>query len=255
MIGYFNRLKRKIFNLIGLDIQKKNEIPTSPEDCFLAYHYQRHNQRRLEHLSSLGLEFAGATVLEVGAGIGDHTSFFIDRGSRVVSTDAREENLKILRDRYPEIMTRNLNLDDPDQTFNEVFDIVYCYGVLYHLKKPAEAIEFMSHSCRKMLLLETQVAFGNDDSNKPHGEDPKYPVASYEGRGCQPTRRWVYNQLKRHFEYVYLPITQPHHKEFLTDWTHPPLNQSVIRCVFIASRQKIMSDLLLDEIPMKQTHH
>jgi ubiquinone/menaquinone biosynthesis C-methylase UbiE len=255
MMCHLKRLLRKIFNLTGFDILKMNEIPTSPKDCFLAYHYQRHNQRRLEHLSSLGLEFAGATVLEVGAGIGDHTSFFIDRGSKIVSTDAREENLKILRTRYPGIKTLNLNLDDPDKTFNEVFDIVYCYGLLYHLKNPVEAIEFMSRRCQYMLLLETQVSFGNDDSNKPHGEDPTYPVASYEGWGCQPTRRWVYNQLKRHFEFVYMPITQPNHEEFLIDWTNPPLKQSVIRSVFIASRQEIMNSLLSDEIPMKQTRH
>ena len=45
-------------------------------------HYLRHNQRLLEHLATLGLPIAGRTVLEVGAGIGDLTSFFLDRAIR-----------------------------------------------------------------------------------------------------------------------------------------------------------------------------
>ena len=74
-----------------------------PKASFLSYHYQRHNQRRLEHLSSLGLNSAGSTVLEVGAGIGDHTSFFVDRGCKVVTNDARQQNIEILRSRYPDV--------------------------------------------------------------------------------------------------------------------------------------------------------
>ena len=47
-------------------------------DSFKTDYYQRHNQRRLEHLSSLNLDIFSKTVIEVGAGIGDHTSFFVD---------------------------------------------------------------------------------------------------------------------------------------------------------------------------------
>src|SRR5206468_54997 len=125
--------------------------------------YQRHNQRRQEHLASLGLSINGSTVLEVGTGIGDHTSFFIDRGCQVVSTEAREGNLEILRSRYPNIKVRRFDCDDPASDFKELFDIVYCYGTLYHLKEPAKAIEFMSRCCQKMFLLETCVSFGEGD--------------------------------------------------------------------------------------------
>ncbi len=69
----------------------------SPESVFHAHFYLRHNQRRQEHLASLGLPIAGASVLEVAAGIGDHTSFFLDRGCSVLSTEARQESLAIGR--------------------------------------------------------------------------------------------------------------------------------------------------------------
>ena len=54
--------------------------------------YQRHNQRRQEHLASLQLDLVGKSVLEVGAGVGDHTFYFLDRDCTVVSVEARREN-------------------------------------------------------------------------------------------------------------------------------------------------------------------
>ncbi len=54
----------------------ESELFNSPLACFQSEHYQRHNEKRLEHLASLNLPIADSTVLEVGAGIGDHTGFF-----------------------------------------------------------------------------------------------------------------------------------------------------------------------------------
>lgn len=213
------------------------------------------NQRRLEHLSSLGLNFTGSTVLEVGAGIGDHTNFFLDRGCSVVSTDVRQKHLKILRSRYSQVKVRLLDLDKPDQPINESFDIIYCYGLLYHLKKPAEAIKFMSGLCRKMLLIETRVSFGDGEFIEVTREAPYYPSASVSGYCSKPSRKWVYNQLKQHFNFVYMPITQPNHEEFPIDWSSPPPTQALIRSVFIASRQKLNNDLLVEHIPFKQTRN
>ena len=59
------------------------------EKSFRGGHYQRHNARRQEHLASLQLDLAGKRVLEVGAGIGDHTTFFLDRECTVVATEPR----------------------------------------------------------------------------------------------------------------------------------------------------------------------
>ena len=237
-------------------VKKLLNLKTSPEDAFLSYHYQRHNQRRLEHLASLGLNLAGSTVLEVGAGIGDHTSFFIDRQCQVVSTDARTENLEILRRRYPNLRVRHLDLDCPDATtINGLFDVVYCYGLLYHLNRPIEAIEFMACHCRKMLMLETCVSFGDGELMNPCNEPAENPTQSVSGQGCRPTRKWVYNQLRRHFAFVYMPITQPNHEEFPIDWSLAPSTNALTRSIFIGSRNKITNDLLIEDIPMRQSRH
>jgi hypothetical protein len=134
-----------------------------PFSEFHADHYVRHNQRRLEHLATLGLPLAGRTVLEVGAGIGDLTGFFLDRGCAVLSTEGRPENYELLRTRFDWMETRLLDLDDSDEGFDPRTEIVFCYGVLYHLRRPAEALSFLARACTSLMLLETCVAFGEDE--------------------------------------------------------------------------------------------
>lgn len=228
----------------------------SAQEVFLSYEYQRHNQRRLEHLASLGLEISGM-VLEVGAGIGDHTSFFLDRGCQVVTTDARPENLRTLSSRYPNVPVHYLDLDNPDPTMigGQVFDIVYCYGLLYHLSKPAEAVEFMARHCRRMLLLETCVSYGETEAVNPVHEPRSCQSQAVSGRGCRPTRQWVYNRLQSRFPHVYMPVTQPNHEEFPTDWSTRPSTKELTRAVFIGSTQPLNNPLLVGHIPMQQRRH
>jgi SAM-dependent methyltransferase len=224
-----------------------------PVAVFLADSYVRHNQRRQEHLASLGLDIAGTSVLEVGAGIGDHTSFFLDRACRVMCTDARPRNLDYLRRRYPELSIGHLDLDQP-ASLHELFDIVYCYGVLYHLMDPGAALVFLAGRTGKMLLLETCVSGAEGECIDPCDEDARIPSHGLRGRGCRPTRRWVYQRLRALFPFVYMPATQPWHEEFPLDWTAPPRSGLLTRSIYIASRQKIDNPLLLETVPMRQRH-
>ncbi len=223
-----------------------------PSDIFWSTHYTRHNQRRQEHLASLGLPLADRRVLEVGAGIGDHTSFFLDRRCTIVVTEAQEQNLAILRARYPYLDVRQLDLNEPPPETIEV-DIVYCYGTLYHLQRPAEAITWMARCASSMLLIETCVAAGQADELSPFEEHAGDPDNAMTGHGCRPTRSWVRRELETCFSHVYLPITQPWHEEFPIDWSLAGLaGQTLIRAVFVASHRPIVHRLLTEELPMTQ---
>lgn len=234
-------------------LKKLLNVHPTPKKVFLQNHYYLEiTRRRLEHLASLGLDLADSTVLEVGAGGGGLTGFFLDCGSRVISTDAREENLELLKLRHPSVTVKRLDLDEPDHTVHDTFDVICCYGLLYHLGQPARAIQFMFEHCRKILLLETRVSFGDGEFLNPSSESTENPALSFSGHCCEPTRKWVYRELNRRFEFVYLPITQPNHVEFPADWTTPPPHRSPARSIFIASKRKLDNPLLTEEIPSHQ---
>jgi hypothetical protein len=223
-----------------------------PTEVFWSTHYLRHNKRRQEHLASLHLPVADRSVLEVGAGIGDHTSFFLDRGCTVVVTEPQEQNLAILRSRYPELDVRQVDLNTPAQETIAV-DIVYCYGTLYHLERPAEAIAWMAACANQMILLETCVSGGAADAVYPFDENAGDPENAVTGHGCRPTRTWVRRELSTHFPYVYLPVTQPSHEEFPVDWARRDLSdEPLIRAVFVASTQPMVNHMLTDGLPMTQ---
>lgn len=219
---------------------------------FNSWHYLRHNARRLEHLASLGLPISGRSVLEVGAGIGDHTHFYLDRGCKVVSTEGRDENFRILKTRYPQIQTFQLDLDEPQPVLQGTFEVVHCYGVLYHLVKPEEALEFLAPFSRELLLLETCVSFGSEERLHPCSEKAADATQALSGTGCRPTRPWVVRCLKKHFEHVYLPITQPWHEEFPVDWQQTKTNAPFTRAVFVASRKPLDNPQLVRDIPIHQ---
>src|SRR5215467_7370709 len=104
---------------------------------FLDPEAQRINRIRHAHLASLGLNLQAKRVLEVGAGIGLLTAFFEERGCDVLSTDANPTNVAEMLRRYPHRKIGLLDLDRPAPLSDlGDFDIVYCYGTLYHLCDP-----------------------------------------------------------------------------------------------------------------------
>lgn len=192
-------------------------------------------------------------MLELGAGIGDHTPFFLERGCSVVVTEARDENIRILKERYPKLEVAYLNMDAP-RGFDELFDIIYCYGLLYHLEHPQQAIEFMAKRTGQLLLLETCVSFGGEEAINRVQEAAEDPTQSYQGVGSRPTRPWVFHQLKLSMPHVYVPLTQPDHEEFPIDWERPNLHAAPLaRSIFIASRVPLKNDLLVEQLLLKQT--
>jgi SAM-dependent methyltransferase len=171
----------------------------------------------------------------------------------------RPENLDILRIRYPEKRIESLDMEKPSKSslINERFDIIHCYGLLYHLHDPAQALAQMGRWCVEAVFLETCVSPATHSKINPLPEDLLSPTQSYVGVGCRPTRQWVFEELKKHFEFVYLTKYQPNHEEFPIDWEDKNLHKSpyLMRSIFVASHKPIQNNLLSDELLMQQARH
>lgn len=252
MLNKIQTIFRRIIRATGFDFIRSS----NPASNFHSNHYLRHNARRLEHLASLRIPVAGMSVLEVGAGIGDHSHYYLDRGCKVTITEARADNIRHLKTRYPNDTVQALNMESPSPVDDSPFDIVHCYGLLYHLSNPKQALTFLSNNTKRILFLETCVSFGEEEDINLVGEPQSNPTQAYSGTGCRPTRQWLFTQLKGLFKYVYLPTTQPCHEEFPLDWTTSEKHKAGLqRAIFVASRDRIENERLTSALVLQQTQH
>lgn len=207
------------------------------------------NKARLDHLASLGLDLECRSVLEPGAGVGHLTHFWEERKCEIVSTDVSLNNVKTHLDRHPH---RSVYLADLDQWGEHKgcgrFNIVFLYGTLYHLARPAQAIAELAPLC-DLFLLETCVYHKDDGELHSYTQWPGLDQGP-SGIAYVPARNWIMRELGKHLEHVYCTRTQPDSVEFPRSWPGPSTH--LTRSVFVASRDRLDLPTLTKKLPRKQ---
>jgi SAM-dependent methyltransferase len=172
----------------------------------------------------------------------------------VVLTDGNPENVEEIKRRHPTLTSQVLDIEtDMPITGLGTFDIVYCYGLLYHLRDVERAIQRLSKVCSGLILLETCVSLGDHDEII-FLRDFVSNNQALSGIGCRPTRLWVMNQLKKYFGHAYITKTQPDHSDFPSDWVYPDTNL-LYRSVFVGSKSPLQNTMLTEDIPQQQTKY
>ncbi len=207
------------------------------------------NLARMTHLTSLQFSLKGKTILDVGCGVGHLAQFLFEQGGNVVCVDGREQNIISLRSRYPNLTAHVIDIDIEPLSQLGTFDIVFCYGLLYHLENPLAALCNIVTSCRQILLLETLVC----DHNLPllHLiDEPLSPNQALRGLGCRPSPSYVAMALNRvGFPFVYAPKVSPKHRDFRFEWKNDLeawRNGHPLRCIFIASHTELQNPHLVN---------
>ena len=199
------------------------------------------NEARLKHLAALDLPLAGRNVLEVGAGVGRLTSFFVGRGCSVVVTEGREENVAELRRRLPAVDARVADVEESLRHLGR-FEVVFCYGVLYHLENPLRALRNMAAVCDDFLLIETMVC----DSRLPVlrlEDEPTSVNQALRGLAHRPSPSYLAVALNRiGFDYVYAASDPPNHADYRFSWRDnldTARDTALLRGVFVAARSSL----------------
>lgn len=120
------------------------------------------NHKRIEFLSDrldeLQNELPLSNCIDVGCGVGFFSNFLTKRGMNVIGVDAREQNIAEARLRYPNISFLVENVENEAIRYLGKFDLVLCFGLLYHLENPMLAVRNLFSLTEKILILETRVA-------------------------------------------------------------------------------------------------
>ena len=155
-------------------------------------HYQRLIEARGDFIRRLVTEFKTLglkTALDAGCGVGFFARILEECGLAVRAFDGRKENVEEARRRYQQILFEQGDIQDPGILRLGSFDLVLCFGLLYHLENPLLAIRHLRALTGRALLLESMCL--SDEKpwmllrDEPALEDQSLSdVAFYPSEGC-----------------------------------------------------------------------
>ncbi len=86
----------------------------------------------------------GMKILDLGAGAGEYSIYFADKGYQVTSVELVEKHVEKIKEKKTAEMKLDIyqgNALDIDFIEDDKFDIVLCFGPLYHLKKQSDKLK------------------------------------------------------------------------------------------------------------------
>ena len=165
-------------------------------------HLQRYFARRLRLLKIPDL--AGKTVLDVGAWDGFFSFEFERRGAkRVLAVDVWGEGafkaFLLAREHFnSKVEYKRLDAHELSPDLIGTFDVVFCAGVLYHLRHPLRGLECIRSVTAGQLILDTYSLIPAMHEWVPHitffpGDKDAGKYAWH--KGAFPTKGWIINAL------------------------------------------------------------
>ncbi len=155
-----------------------------------------------------------STVLDVGCGYGFFSACLRSAGLQVTGCDVRARNIAEARRRYPDLPFTVVDIEDVSTRTLGSFDLVFCFGLLYHLENPFQAVRILHDLTGKYLLIESRVM----PFRSPLGalcEEPPADNQSLRYVAWVPSERALITMLyAAGFDAVYRPDQVPEHQDF-----------------------------------------
>jgi FkbM family methyltransferase len=191
------------------------EIKLTPFD---QRHYLKLIYARGETISrvvdALKPALALASALDAGCGVGFFSKLLADCGLRVRAFDGREANIVEARRRFPELLFEQADVQERTILQLGKFDLVLCFGLLYHLESPMAGIRNLGGMTEKCLLIESMCV----PDERPAmflREEPRADDQSLTDLAYYPSESSVVKMLYRAgFAVVYRITPLPDHEDF-----------------------------------------
>jgi FkbM family methyltransferase len=155
------------------------------------------------------------TAVDAGCGVGFFSQMLRECGLQVRGFDARSQNVAEARARFPEIPFAQGDIENASSIRNSAkFDLVLCFGLLYHLENPLLAMRNLHALTGKCLLLESMCLPG-DRPGALLREEPKLDNQSITELAFYPSESAIIKMMYRAgFHVVYRLVTLPEHDDF-----------------------------------------
>ena len=172
------------------------------------------------------------TALDAGCGgSGFFSRLLKDLGLEVTGFDVRVENVAEAGRLSPNIDFKICDVEDPSVISLGRFDLVLCFGLLYHLENPFRAIRNLHAITEKYLLIEAQTAPYQSLYSVLY-EEPRASNQSLNYVVLMPTESSFVKMLyKAGFATVYRSYHVPEHPEY-----RGSLTRKKVRTILIASK-------------------
>lgn len=150
-------------------------------------HYINWRETRISKILDLYNKdfFDQKNILELGCGLGDVGSRFIDFGANVTFAEGRPDHVEILKEKFSNNTVINLNQNEM-WDLKKKFDIVIHWGVLYHLDNWKEDLECaLKHS--DLIFLESEVSDSDDENFEIKVSEVDGYDQALDGIGSRPS--------------------------------------------------------------------
>jgi FkbM family methyltransferase len=132
----------------------------------------------------------------------------------VCGFDGRAENVVEARRRFPEIPFEQVDVQDRGILQLGRFDLVLCFGLIYHLENPLLAIRNLRGITEKCLLLES-MCLPEEKSSMLLRTESRQGDQSLTDVACYPSEVGLVKMLYRAgFAFVYRVVALPDHDDF-----------------------------------------
>jgi len=155
-----------------------------------------------------------ANAVDAGCGVGFFSHTLAECGLNVCGFDGREENVTEARRRFPHIPFEQADVEERAILELGKFDLVLCFGLLYHLENPLLAIRNLRGLTEKCLLLES-MCLTEEKASMLLREEPSQEDQSLSDVAWYPSESSLVKMLYRAgFGKVYRVTPLPDHEDF-----------------------------------------